>query len=208
MPRAKTKTRKPKKTRKSLATIGTVKRLIGSTQEHKFYQRHVAGSAISTTGAGEDLSAHIVQGDTDSMREGDNLTLTKVRMFGTIEVADTTNLMRVILFRYKPVATPTWAELLEGGTPALADIYRPYRKDTASLFHICYDRVFTLSTVSKPQVSFQKIIYGKKLGKKKVSYNGGGTTGADHLWLFILSDSGAVSHPTITYNVTQYYTDS
>lgn len=191
-----------------LATIGTVKRLIAGRVEKKFNMYEPGSTSVSSIGIGVDLSAQIAQGDTDTTRDGDEIYYKSIRFRGSVLVSDTTNLVRFILFRWKPNSTPSWAALLEGGGPAASDVYRPFRKDYESNYHVVYDKLFTLNTTDSNYRSFGASISGKKLGKKKCKYVAGGTTGIDHLWVFIISDSDAVSHPSINYNIISYYTDS
>jgi hypothetical protein len=168
----------------------------------------ISSSTVSDTGIGINLSSSITQGDTDQTRDGDMINLTKVRLVCSGVYADTTNVMRIILFRWKPNSTPTWAELLEGATPGASDWKRPHRKDTASNFHIMYDRTLNLSSAGQPQALVSKTLFGKSLGKKRLAFSGGGTSGTDHIWLFVISDSATASHPNFDYSVTTYFTDS
>lgn len=199
--------RRARNPRKRLAT--TVKRILGHQQEHKFYaDTSLCDGAISSAGTLLNYSALISQGDTDTTRDGDKLNLTKVSFKGTLSVADSTNRMRIIFFRWNNLGTtPTTSYLLEGGSNTAADILRPFRIDTKHYYKIVYDRVFNLSTY-RPTIDFKATIYGKRLGGKRVTYLGGGVTGMSHLYCYLVSDSDAATHPNATMNVIQHYTDS
>lgn len=187
----------------------SVKKIIGNRQEHKFYaDTSLCDGAISSAGTLLDYSALITQGDGDTNRDGDKLNLNKVSIKGTLGVADSTNRMRIIFFRWNNLGTtPTTSYLLEGGANTASDILRPFRIDTKHFYKVVYDRTFNLSTY-RPTIDFKATIYGRRLGTKRVTYLGGGTTGMNHLYCYLVSDSDAATHPNATMNVIQHFTDS
>jgi len=198
-----------------------VKRIVGSTQEKK--QKRVAASAVSVgpTPTVTHLTG-IAQGDGDTDRSGDELTLKKLEFRAVVTGTDSpNNRCRVLLIQYYPARSattgatggPNAADIIEDfsgdGTTQLNYI-RPHRDDTKGTYKVLMDRQFTV-TPSTEALKYQKFVKAIrwKFGRKKVRYHAGSSvTGEAQLYLMHFSDSAVASHPSITWESRVTYTDS
>lgn len=189
----------------------TVKRLISNTQEKKhFLVTNASGISQSTVGTITKLSS-IAQGDSDTDRDGDRLTLKSLRFTATISNSDTYNRFRVILFRWNPddSTAPTVGDILQNSAGNLLDVLLPTHLDKSSNFHVIHDRTYTTATDGANEaIGVKKTFYGKRLGTKTIQYNAGLTTGFRNVYMLTVSDSGAAAHPYIYYTSLLKYTDS
>lgn len=185
-----------------LVTKKQVKQMILSDQELKHFEFSISPVAISYSGSIYSLT-DIPQGDDDQSRDGDTLKLYDVQSRYSIVVGDATNIMRVLIFKWDAPSTPTVAGVIEdaGGNPysALSSI----RHDARQYLHILHDRLHTVSTSNSivHNVVWQKL-------KGSIQYQTASTTGSRKVYLLIISDSAAATHPTFTaYNCVRF-TDS
>lgn len=176
--------------------------------EPKFAELNVPSGGFDNQGYVICLT-NIAQGTTDQERVGDKILPKSIHMRYKLTATDAQNLMRIIIFRWHPVAATG------GAPPAAADILFQltgtanapldgYEVDSRSQFAVLYDRCHNLNTTDKTSVLVNKFI---KCGKIPVKYDAGTTTAADHLWLFIISDSGAIAHPTFQGTARLLYND-
>lgn len=189
----------------------TVKRLISNTQEKKHYLLTDATGINQSTVATLTKLSTIAQGDTDTTRDGDRLTLKSLRFSATISNSDTYNRFRVILFRWNPddSTAPVVGDILQNTAGNLLDVLLPTHLDKASNFHVIHDRTYTTAgNAENAAIGINKTFYGKRLGSKTIQYNAGGTTGFRNVWMLTVSDSGAAAHPYIYYTSLLKFTDS
>lgn len=197
--------------------VRQVKRIVNSSQETKFYDISSSGASVSSTGTITSLTS-IAQGTTDITRVGDSISLMRMMWSGVLTVGDQFNIVRVILFQWKPNdnVAPALADLLLNGPSGSPDVYSFYNHDLRGQFHIMSDRTYSLiGNGTSSSIPFQPktqilIAHNKGLsvGLKKVQYQGGTTVGTHKIYVLTLSDSSAVAHPIITYNARIYYKDS
>lgn len=185
-----------------------VKRLIGRTREIK----HVDTSVISDITAGGYMFALGApqQGADSNQRVGNDITLKKLHVSMNFVGADSTNALRFIIFR--------WSQNNAATTPAGGDVISTSNAlglyNHASIaqgkIHIVFDRLITFSLNGENDKAVRKIIYGRALGKKKLSFNLGSTTttGTDQFYVYMVSDSVAASHPGAAGYFRLEYTDS
>lgn len=195
-----------RKPRRKPVTRSTVSRMISYRQEKK-YKLSTFNNTSDTTAVITDLNS-ISQGDGDSNRDGDTLYLTKFHIKGAVENADTTNVLRVLVFRWYEDATPTAANVIEAYAGDGLDVFRPMRKDTSQQYHVLFDRNIATSTQGPGVTTFQKTVYGKALGRKVVKYKGATTSGNGKIYSLTVSDSSAATHPTLKFAALTNYTDS
>ncbi len=197
------KRRKPKRKKNNFAA--KVKRIVTGMSEKKVIhlQRTVS---IDNTGTFYPL-ASIAEGSTNYQREGDEINVTRVDLYYQIEKADTTNTMRVIVFSKEGSTVPSAiAEILQ--STSQYGVLAPYLQDRTYGFKIHYDEAHTVhadkefTDIIRAQVKFP----GDGL---KLHYNDSGATayGNRSLWLVMLSDSGAATHPQIVQYTTTHYID-
>lgn len=122
----------------------------------------------------------------------------------TITLADTTNIVRMILLSYR-VTSPNVSTILESSyLTTTQGVLAPYEKDFKDYYTIIFDRRYTLSA-NRPVIT-GTIRYKSK---KKIHFlESAATPARDSLFFLFISDSGAVSHPTISYINRLYFYDS
>lgn len=199
--------RKPYTGRKlNLRQKKEVKRLIGSDEELKAIDTSVllgpdaAGSVIKLTSP--------PQGDGVSARDGDQIQIKRLRVRLNMIGGDSTNILRVIIFRWAmndSVAAPTVLDVLQSAGPLSMYQYTSLRQNE---FHIVADRTFTFTLNGPNDKLFEAVFYGRRIGKKNVHFNAGLTTGTDQFYLIAISDSVAAPHPSIGGTTRFEYTDS
>lgn len=160
--------------------------------------------SVDYTGYFYDLSTYITQGITDSTRVGDKLTMRSLELNYNITNGDTTNQVRVIVLRLKSLASSLTA--LTQILTNTSSVYAPlstYLHDSRSQFVIHYDKLHTVDTYNPIKAFKTKI----KM-TSKTEYNGAGTDGYHHIFLLAISDSGAVTHPSLTWYTRMNYVDA
>lgn len=185
---------------RKVATVQKVRKIVKSIVAHNTELKYfdtAAANSVDYAGSFYDLTA-LAQGDTDVTRDGDKLTLRKLKAKLSISLGDTTNLFRIVYFRWKQnniSVTPTQSYFSNPYTNNINCTYAPQNWDTHDNFQILYDRTFTLNTYTHPQ---RLITVNLKLSKlPKVAYDAGSTSGNNHIYLYLVSDSAAAVHPTV-----------
>lgn len=180
---------------------GGIKRLIRKmidnyvhrSSEAKRCHTTLSATSISTVGTTTDLM-NIPRGSESDQRNGDEVTVTGMYMRGVLTVADDTNVVRLLV--YDPVDPD------ETVTPTITgdiDITR---------FKILYERTFALANGGPGAIPFTIKKSFRKLrgGGLQVSYDNASNVPYKHRFrIYAVSDSGAVTHPTITLNSVVYY---
>lgn len=199
--------RRPKKSIKMM-----VKRVVNSAirknTELKYYD-YATTTSVDYAGTFYQLSA-IAQGDTDVQRDGDKLTAKRCRIRGTVTTGDTTQVFRVICFRWKQntlSVAPTQTYLLSPYTSSVQAAYCPMNHDTQANMQVLYDKTYVLNSVSKPQLLINISLNLSKL--PKVSYDAGSTTnGNNQIYMYVVSDSAVATHPSINFISRLSFVDS
>lgn len=188
--RAVTRQRKLNKRQKT-----QVKRLIGRQIESKVADSNVLTSVDSSASFFQRLTMP-AQGDAYNERSGDVIHLEKLQWRMNIVAGDSSNVLRFIIFRWQNdsgLATPSVSDLLEA-TNALAFV--DYQSEQQKI-QVLFDRTYALSTEGVPNRVITGSLYGRKLGRKKLTFNQAATTGVDQFYLFLTSDSAAAPHPAV-----------
>lgn len=149
------------------------------------------------------------QGDGVSERNGDKIWLKRIRVKLAILNADTTNVFRLILFRWTqdnsiPANVPLSIDVLQG-LNALQQYNFTHKQ--ANQVHIIYDRLLPLSTNGNPIRVIDQVLYGKRLGKKKIIFDAAIVSGTDQIYVLAMSDSVAAPHPNMAGFIRVEYTD-
>lgn len=190
-----------------------VKSLISRRQELKFYVSQTNAQAVSSAGVIFQLSV-IPQGDTDTSRDGDRLYLESMHVKGSITIADTVNLFRLIFFQWKPTSTPLISNILLNGPSGGIDVYSHYNHDTRQEFKILFDRLYhqegNSSAAVAPYTPTSQIIVNFMRYKmnRQLQYQGGGTTGTNQIYYIAISDSGVIPHSELDMSVKFLFRDS
>lgn len=181
-----------------------VKKILSANEETRAFDTYER-IQVSSTGSITDLST-IVQGDAVNQREANLVNPVSIRLFFYSEIADSTNICRYIVFRWHEDDTfdaPVPGDVLNLGALA-SDLQwiNMTNYGQRKNFTILYDSVHRLDS------SFQHHFEAKKLKlKKKIAFDTGVNTGKDHIYLLRISDSTAVTHPSMTVYARLYYKD-
>lgn len=114
-----------------------------------------------------------------------------------LTVADSSNIVRVIVFQWKPSTTlvvPTIGDIITASTTTIATLSQ-YVWDFKSQYTILYDRRHILST-DFPRIQVRRFI-NLKYAKKEVECYNATTAGSSHIYYIAISDSTAATHPVM-----------
>lgn len=189
---------------KRLISIGKIKK------QHPVFQSF----NVSTTGSFQILTS--INGSTQPTREqrdSAKVELKQLQFRWHANVADSTNKLRIIVFQWKPdtvIDAPSSVnEILEvNGGSVTGDPY-VFDKAQRSKFNVLYDREMFMNTTDRSYLGGHVVINNTKRSKmlNYVHYTSvTANTGKNHLYMMLLSDSGATSHPGYTFNgVVTFY---
>lgn len=194
-----------KQDRKIVRIAKTVRTLRKGT-EVKRADSELLGQSVSTTGVFTLLNG-VAQGDDVINRDGNRIYMLNMEMSFEILIADTFNKVRFIVFYDKQPngAAPSASDILQD--PGNYPITSRYNYDNRQRFKFLYDRVFIVD-VDQPTITV-----GKKWLKlkKDTLYSGSGNTitaiKTGSIYLFLISDSNASTHPTVTWNARIRFMD-
>ncbi len=179
------------------------KRQISRFTETKHQYNSDTGTGVSSAGGIVELS-NMAQGSTGETRDGNLIVLKSFSLKGEVVIGDTTNVLRVIIFRFKEIDDPIITDILE--TTGAHAVRSAYNYDKRKLYDILYDRRFRMDVANvNPLISIK--LFGKKLGSKAVQFDTDTTSGTNKLWMLRVSDSGAVPNPTMNYYSETAYKD-
>lgn len=153
----------------------------------------------------------------DSVRIGDAIRMTSLRLSYSLFYGDSTNVIRVVAFQYKlqddnAVTAPVISQIVQspGTYPFLSTFNHDHLR--AGDFHVLYDRVHFLSQTAEDFSNLYKwkrnIRLMDKWTTKNIEFIGGTANGKQHIYLAAVSDSGAVSHPNMAYYSKLTFTDA
>lgn len=195
-----------------------VKRLIGEEVELKYHSKVLYSGVVPSNGAGTNSSiCDVAQGQTDTTRVGDALTLKSLEFRYTVRCAGVTpdffNFVRVIVFQWNQNTVPTAPDIMD--QVITTDYESFYNHDNRSIYKIMYDRTHFLSGagpagVVNPQTSnfahgVVKFMY--RFPRKRVNFIAATTTPIHGLYMIALSDSTASPQPTLVMNSKITYSD-
>lgn len=166
--------------------------------------------SISTTPTILNLT-NITQGDGDSNRDGDKITISSVQLRLTTWNGDAPyNNLRVVVFKWPDILTAPVLEDLFILPPGLGQVPQtwPYNVDRIRArrgFKILYDRCYTRRMANDGGIGVVNL-FKKFKHRTNLQYVGGGATGV-HLYIFMVSDSLLSPHPAITGTARINYCD-
>lgn len=182
-----------------------VKSIINQGRENKYLDVLIDASNLAT-GVVYSL-ADVPQGDTDTTRDGDQLVQRAMRIKGRALVADTTNQVRMIVFRWKQNTVPVVGDILSASY--IGTVYAPlspYHHDGRSNFTVLYDKIFHVGTYNIQKGFDTKWM---NLRNNKQYFSAGASTSSKHcIYALVITDSTAVSNPNITFVSRLTFTDS
>jgi len=190
-------------TKNKPVTKNQVKQMIKSNSATTAnYADGIVNSTSTITGTYTDLT-NLNSGVGQNLRNGSSILLTSIRLSWSLTIADTTNIVRIVIFRWFPsntVDVPQDTELFYGGSSSFR-FCSPFQAVKPSRFKILYDKIHTLDVAHVINAGIMKMKLNFEVG-----YDNTVTTGTSHLYLCVISDSGGVPNPshvvqwTITYD--------
>lgn len=175
--------------------------------EPKYNMFYNNSLGIDTTGNVSEIISNS-QGSTDVAHIGDQIELSSIYFNYYVTNADTTNIVRVVLIQTRGYTPSAAADIFQvSGSDSV--LTSPYHHDVmqTGLLTVLYDRLHCLDTYNPLQQ--HKGWIPMKYVKNKVQFDAGSSDVLNgDLYLITISDSSAVSHPTINVNVLYNYTDA
>jgi hypothetical protein len=196
---------------KSSKAVGKaeVKQMIRSAQLKIFEPKsYDAGLAVAVGNGGTGIlqkMTTIPQGDTDTTRDGDQLSVewSQLRYNVIVNSTDVSNLIRVVLFVWHfddGGQPPTLATIFQASNTPLSAYNRDSVKERS--FTVLSDR---LHAVYSGGIGHE-CAYEKNLKKFKITFTSGGNTGKNHIYLAAISDSAVTPFPSLnSYHRTQFF---
>lgn len=185
-----------------------VRRIIRNSEEQKAFGTILSlpsgATGITTAGAIYDLCA-VPQGDTDAMRNGNQLQADYLdfRIRYTQSAATVASCIRQIIFQWFPdnaVTFPTVAQILEAAT-----IVGSYNWDNQQLFKVLSDKSFVVDDLHPiTNNSFVRV----KPTRPKIRFGPAVNTGMNHIHVLYISDDGANPYPGLSNQARLYFRDS
>jgi hypothetical protein len=175
-------------------TISDVKRLIVKESEVKRIDS-TSTAGVSSFGTITTLSA-IAQGTADNQRIGNRVRARSLILSGIWQGADTTNFVRVMIVRGNN------RNLL------LADMPSLYGIPDNSLMTVLYDHKMNLANIGDFNIYQKPVDFRHKLNNMQCHWDQADLPLQGHIYLYLLSDSTAVNHPSFSYELAMYYTDT
>lgn len=201
--------RKAKKKGKQLVTKQYLNAKLSKVLETKHYYT-LGATSPDYSGSLVTVSNGITQGDGTGERLGDRITPVYLHIKGTVTLADTTNWVRIVLIRWRQdYGDLTDVNQILEGTGAATAPYSLFVKEpeNRARFDVLADRLFNLHSY-EPQKSFDIRVPARKLRSKPVQYVATTSGGNNQLVMVMISDSGAVSHPAVSYYLMLKYKDA
>lgn len=200
---------KSKTAAKSVRKI--VKKMINKEIESKHIDASVANTVSGPTGLLTDLTL-IGQGTGDQTRIGDKLKPVSLEIRGQLlgNTAIDRNLLRMIVFQWHPNSAspvPVSSDILLYTASAANAVLSPYQWDTRQNFTILSDKTYQLQG-SASSDDYHTYFHLKLSPKRVISFNAGGTTGLNKIYVLCVSDSSAINFPSIQYIYQLRYKDA
>lgn len=184
-----------------------IKRIARAQLERKYAEAVIGQTSQSSTVTVTKITMPS-QGDAFNNREGDEITFSSIKGRWQTIGADSTQVCRYIVLKWLPddaVEAPIAATVLQSpvSVPWISQFVG--NKSARAKFRVLYDSIANLSLNGDNQVIRNINIGGKKLGK--VKFNAAATTGKGCIYVVTVSDSSAITHPTIGYEFLYRWTD-
>lgn len=200
MPKSKSLNKKEEKEVKKI-----VKNLIVSTSELQVHQLGQNGVNIASNSSPQILT-DLPRGNDEGDFAGNSVIPQRLSFRAIIQGSsgDDTNLCRLIIFRWIPNTTPTLGDILDdqvGGAPRVLCEYTTEARDN---FNILYDNTWSTSAQVSSSIVQRYVSKSLKLANKHITFD---VAAADpqnnHIYSLAISDSTAVTHPTL-YMVSRF----
>lgn len=170
-------------------------------KEHAYGQ----DTTVSTAGSLYCMT-EVAQGDAYNSRDGGEISIQGMDIRYTVTYADATNQMRVIVFTWNDGATnPVTGDILQA--PGSWDVLSYLDRHGDVPYKILYDRTHLVDNLANPQKN-GRINLRFKNGIR-CYYNGSAGTdyGKRQIWMLVISDSIASTHPAFKGTGYVYFND-
>lgn len=192
--------------RSKVATTKYVKRLIAKNEEIKY--ANVNNQISPSTTVGIYTLANTTQGVGGGSHVGDECILKSLWLRYTMNVADISNFLRIIIFVWKPnmgYVAPSASSILKTTTTPY-NLTSMYQEDGEDQYKILYDVTHCLSTQGgTPYVKSETI--QRKLNLQQ-DYITGSSNCSNNLYILLVSDSAVPTDPFITWSSRVGFTDA
>lgn len=206
--------RKPKT---QLATVNTVKRLLASNQEHKYFRVYLTGYTLPNVASMYSVNVFTPpQGDGDSDRTGDLVKATSMDFRYQLRgdpLATYDQQARIIVLQWHDmVASFNASNLLMDNTIGDRSILSPYSHDEKNRFTILYDRVHNIGVGPSTTANSLPTLITKNakvnIKRKKIQFLNAGTSYmANHIFVCVFANVSTYA-PTLSFQSVINYTDS
>lgn len=187
-----------------------VQRIIKNNLERKYFLSGFPAASVSNTMTLTSCQ-NIAQSDDNDGRIGNEVRLVQVKLRLDCTLVDSTNIVRVILFKWREndqFNAPTAAQLFGLGPSGGIDANSFPNDEHSQTFMILWDKTFIGSGGSSADTLRQFATKTIPLAGKSQYYSGATVTGTNKIYIAYISDSSAVSHPSLTWWCEVAYTDS
>jgi len=184
-----------------------VRRMVKANAERKHFLAAVSAAGISSVGTTTSIS-NITQGDGDAERIGNVVSPTRLKLNYSISASDTTNAIRVCVFKWKDTnafLNPNSNDFFKPGPSNSVDYLSHYNEEQRDQFQVVYDKTFQL--VLNTNTTKKIVNVDLPLSGKIRYYSNAVVTGTGNYFMYYISDSLAVSHPTIEWAAEIVFTD-
>lgn len=184
-------------------------KVIAKKVESKRYDVSVTAFAIDDNAATSvfDLTAGIVRGAGDNNYIGDSIRPSHLRIRYAVEVADATNLIRVVVIQNKAGGIPL------GGTvfQSVLNVNAPLSAFDSSFnetYRVLYDEFFVLAAVPADNQKITGDIRIKANKLRVINFTNTGALSAGGIYMVMISDSAAAAHPAGQFYSRLYFKDA
>jgi hypothetical protein len=186
--------------------VRLIHRTIQMEKQLKWYDVYQTAFSVSDTFSAIDMTG-IGIGTTPSQRVGSSALIKSIRMAGSWVTGDATQLCRLVIFKWIPSNssdTPSLAELCNATSATTQIVVSGLLQYKPSRFKILSDKLFALDTLAHPIKKFEYTVHVNSV----VTFDTGGNTGRDHIYLWYSSDSTVAPSPTLTYSFQVKFSDT
>lgn len=186
-----------------------VRRALEKQEELKISDTTI-NTTIDNTGTLFDLT-DMAQGVTEANRVGNKCAPKWIDVRLSCLPADGRQIMRFVLFQWHAddgSHAPAATDILQAGlvTSGTYAVYAGLNNDDRALFRVLADWSYAM-TLGECDSNFTLVVKRVKAAMRQIEFNGTLTTGTEKLYLLAISDSAAVSHPSLTGVVRVHYAD-
>lgn len=148
----------------------------------------------------------ITQGNGESQYVGQKVTPTYFTLRYQANIADTTNMVRIMILQDIVAGVPTGANVLQSVGNIRAPL-SPLDVDYDQTYRVLADRVVQLTSVAKPS-AVGKIKIGMRQLRPVYFSDAAGTYERGSCYVLVISDSGAATHPNVNLSWRWHFKDA